>query len=255
MGHLGRKGTDSVSKSTKMAALLFALGVQVAFASPILDELLGSSPHVKLDYGTFKGSVGLEGVDSYLGVPFGKAGRLENPKVMGAKDKLEGVQDATKYGLSCPQQQLVSSPLNGDNAELGSLLAGLEQLAFSAVPIENQGEECLTINVQVPAGINSTEGLPVLFWIHGGGFELGSSAALGSETTALQGVIYQGAHIVKHSMDMGQPIIFVSANHRLNAFGALASQEITDAGIPNLLLKDQRYVTYPPLHTILIFSF
>ena len=39
---------------------------------------------------------------------------------------------------------------------------------------------------------------------------------------------------------MGQPIIFVSANHRLNAFGTLASQEITDAGVSNLALKDQR---------------
>lgn len=39
---------------------------------------------------------------------------------------------------------------------------------------------------------------------------------------------------------MGQPIIFVSANHRLNAFGTLASQEMTGAGVSNLLLKDQR---------------
>ena len=43
-------------------------------------------------------------------------------------------------------------------------------------------------------------------------------------------------------MDMGQPIIFVSANHRLNASGTLTSQEITDAGVSNLLLKDQRWV-------------
>lgn len=223
-------------------ALLVALGVQVAFASPLLDGLLGSSPEVKLDYGTFKGEAGLQGVDSFLGIPFAKAGRFENPTVIGAADKLEGVQDATAYGLSCPQQQLVASPLNGGNSGIGGLLGAVEQLAFSAVPIDNQGEECLTVNVQLPSGINSTEGLPVLFWIHGGGFESGSSAALGVETTALQGVIYQGAHIVKHSMDMGQPVIFVSANHRLNAFGTLASQEITDAGVPNLLLKDQRYV-------------
>lgn len=39
---------------------------------------------------------------------------------------------------------------------------------------------------------------------------------------------------------MGQPIIFVSANHRLNVFGTLTGEEINDAGIPNLLLKDQR---------------
>jgi hypothetical protein len=32
----------------------------------------------------------------------------------------------------------------------------------------------------------------------------------------------------------------VSANYRVNAFGGLASQEITDAGVANLHLKDQR---------------
>lgn len=94
--------------------------------------------------------------------------------------------------------------------------------------------------MQIPAGINSTAGLPIILWIHGGGFELGSSAALGSETTLLQGVIYQGARIVQRSVEMGQPVIFASANHRLNAFGTLTGTEINDAGVPNLLLKDQR---------------
>lgn len=39
---------------------------------------------------------------------------------------------------------------------------------------------------------------------------------------------------------MDQPVVFVSANHRLNAFGTLASKETKEAGIGNLLLKDQR---------------
>lgn len=79
----------------------------------------------------------------------------------------------------------------------------------------------------------------MLFWIHGGGWELGSSAALGAETTVAQGVIYQGARLVQQSVKLGRPMVFVSANHRLNAFGALASQEITDEGVSNLHLKDQ----------------
>jgi acetylcholinesterase len=39
---------------------------------------------------------------------------------------------------------------------------------------------------------------------------------------------------------MGQPVIFVSANHRLNAFDAMNSQEQDDAGASSLLLKDRR---------------
>jgi hypothetical protein len=48
------------------------------------------------------------GVDSFLGMPFAKASRLENPRLVNAKqDKLEGVQDATSYGDACPQTEFV----------------------------------------------------------------------------------------------------------------------------------------------------
>jgi carboxylesterase type B len=218
--------------------LLSCLLAVPALAAPqLLDSLLGTAPQITLDYGTFKGTKAFRGVDSYLGIPFAKAGRFENPTVLSVADKLSGVQDATKYGKSCPQQQLIASPIGAENAQIGSILSTVEQLAF--LPVANQGEDCLSVNVQVPAGLNSTAGLPVIFWIHGGGWELGSSGALGSETTVAQGVLYQGAHLVQQSMKIGRPIVFVSANHRLNAFGALASQEITDAGVSNLHLKDQ----------------
>jgi acetylcholinesterase len=51
--------------------------------------------------------------------------------------------------------------------------------------------------MQIPSGVNFTVGLPVMLWIHGSGFELGSSAALGSEATLLPGLIYRGAAIVQ----------------------------------------------------------
>jgi carboxylesterase type B len=38
---------------------------------------------------------------------------------------------------------------------------------------------------------------------------------------------------------MGKPVVFVSANYRLNFFGTLSSREVTEAGIANLFLKDQ----------------
>lgn len=222
--------------------LLFLSGAAVA--APQLDPLLGgNSPQVSLDYATFKGTTAIPGADSFLGMPFAKAGRYENPRVVNSKqDKLSGVQDATKYGPACPQQELIASPLSNQNAEVGSILSAVEQLAFVGTGLAQQSEDCLSVNVQIPKGMNmsSAAKLPVIFWIHGGGFELGASSALGSETTALPGLIYQGANIVSRSVEMNQPVIFVSANHRLNAFGGLASQEITDAGVANLHLKDQR---------------
>lgn len=37
-------------------------------------------------------------------------------------------------------------------------------------------EDCLTVNVQRPAGTKEGDKLPVMLWIFGGGFELGSTA-------------------------------------------------------------------------------
>jgi len=37
----------------------------------------------------------------------------------------------------------------------------------------NSGEDCLYLNVHQPAGATSSLKLPVLFWIFGGGFEIG----------------------------------------------------------------------------------
>jgi len=45
---------------------------------------------------------------------------------------------------------------------------------------------------------------------------------------------------VQRSVELGEPVIFVSMNYRLSAYGFLASQEIKDAGATNLGLRDQR---------------
>lgn len=71
------------------------------------------SPTIELDYAKFKGHSLDLGVDSFLGMPFAKAGRLENPRLVNAKeDKLRGTQDATKYGDACPQSQFTSFSSN-----------------------------------------------------------------------------------------------------------------------------------------------
>jgi len=216
--------------SLKTLSLLLSLATSV----------LSTAPQVTLDYGIFQGSNNpLSGTDNFLGIPFATAGRLENPVLMSSANKLSGIQDATKYGPACPQAELVASPVsqNPVSSELGPLLGFVESLFPN---ITDQSEDCLSINVQVPESTKLGDKLPVLMWIFGGGFELGSSAALGLELTALEGVIYQGANLVARSVQMGKPIMFVSANYRTNAFGGLASQEITDAGVSNLHLKDQR---------------
>ncbi|WP_217562543.1 carboxylesterase family protein, partial [Streptomyces sp. GbtcB6] len=66
-----------------------------------------------------------------------------------------GVLDATAYGASAPQPDL----------ERGQSVMGDHR--FSSLD-----EDCLTLNVWTPAA--DTAARPVLIWIHGGGFIVGS---------------------------------------------------------------------------------
>jgi acetylcholinesterase len=51
---------------------------------------------------------------------------------------------------------------------------------------------------------------------------------------------YNMSYIVQQSVQNGKPVLGVSMNYRLAAFGFLSSREINDAGAQNLGLRDQR---------------
>jgi para-nitrobenzyl esterase len=72
-------------------------------------------------------------------------------------------------------------------------------------------EDCLTLNIWTPAGQGGSERLPVMVWIHGGGFAVGS----GAEPR------YDGGALAARG------IIVVTVNYRLNAFGFLAHPELS----------------------------
>ena len=74
-------------------------------------------------------------------------------------------------------------------------------------------EDCLTINVWTGAA-NNTEKRPVMVWIHGGGFQFGSSAE----------PVFNGTTIA------GQGVVLVSFNYRLNVFGFLGLDELDREG-------------------------
>ncbi|KAI0365312.1 carotenoid ester lipase precursor [Pilatotrama ljubarskyi] len=191
-----------------------------AFAAPFAPR---AAPTVQLDQGTFIGTT--DGTtNKFLGIPFAKApvGDLRfNLPV--AVDPYTGTHTVTSFGPSCPQQAV--------NFDLPSALAEdavnyIVNSIFQAVFPSD--EDCLSINVMVPAGTKANAKLPVVAWIFGGGFELGSPS------------MYDGGSIVSRSVELGEPVIYVSMNYRVSAFGFLASQEVKDAGVGNLGLQDQR---------------
>ncbi|QGA21553.1 hypothetical protein EYB26_009264 [Talaromyces marneffei] len=162
-------------------------------------------------------------VDVFNGIPFAKPPtgplRLKPPVAL-----TSGLGKVTATGIaqSCPQM-FFSDSLNSLTGILGTLI-NLPLLQ----DITDAGEDCLTVNVIRPKGAGPTSKLPVLFWIFGGGFELGGTST------------YDGTSIVENAIAKGTPIIFVAVNYRVGGFGFLAGKEILADGSSNLGLLDQR---------------
>lgn len=89
-------------------------------------------------------------------------------------------------------------------------------------------EDCLTLNVIRSTG--SGQGLPVLVWIHGGGFFNGGSSDHR----------YNQSFIVQQAALAGNPIIAVSINYRLAEWGFLYGEAVQESGNTVLGFRDQR---------------
>ncbi|KAH7881231.1 esterase 1 [Lentinula edodes] len=95
------------------------------------------------------------------------------------------------------------------------------------IPIAELSEDCLTINVFRPSGVDPNASLPVMFWTYGGGFIEGSSAQ------------FNASAIVAQSVVRGTPIVYVNFNYRLGPLGFPQGQEAADRKVLNLALHDQ----------------
>ncbi|KAI0628174.1 Alpha/Beta hydrolase protein [Trametes polyzona] len=212
-----------------LAQLCIVLGALYAQSKAV------GPPTVKLDAARVIGvSDGV--VNQFLGIPFAKppAGRrrFRLPK---PATRYRGVLNATTPGNRCFQQTLVVPPDIPSDAPpevLGFLGALSSSLAGGT-----QSEDCLNLNVITPTGVSQGAELPVAVWIYGGGtFEAGSN------------VMEPGEVVVKRSIEIGHPVIFVAMNYRLNGwflsnfvwFGFLGGRQIVKAGLGNLGLHDQR---------------
>jgi para-nitrobenzyl esterase len=85
-------------------------------------------------------------------------------------------------------------------------------------------EDCLTVNVVAPSGAPPAP-LPVLFFVHGGGYMLGSTST----------PLYDGAALARRGC------VYVSANYRLGALGCLDLSSLSTPDITiesNLFLRD-----------------
>ena len=139
------------------------------------------------------GLVGLSygGVNVFKGIPYADHERFEEPVPV----TWEGYRQANRYTEICPQN---FSAVNGQE---------VQNLCNYIVPGE---KTCLSVNVWTPS-VDPNAKLPVIFWIHGGGYTSGSSA---------EHRIYEGYNLAKYGN-----VVFVSVNHRLNCLGFLDLSE------------------------------
>ncbi len=138
--------------------------------------------------GAVRGSaIGATGIRVFKGIPYAAPPtgdrRWQAPQPAAP---WQGVRDATAFGPACVQGKV-----------------------FSDISFDKLDEDCLSLNIWTPA--KERDHLPVMVWIHGGGFFAGG----GSEPR------HDGEAFARKG------IVLVTINYRLGVFGFLAHPELT----------------------------
>jgi len=166
-----------------------------------LTKAFGSEPKsgavVETSTGKIRGLV-IDKVNAFKGIPYGASTAGDRRFLPPVKPEAwTGIKDTVEWGPEAPQV----SP----HTEIPEVRA--------TIPVTGMSEDCLRLNVwsrEMGAGRR----LPVMLWLHGGGFASGN----GSYT------IYDGANLARK-----RDVVTVTINHRLNSFGFLHLPEIGGA--------------------------
>lgn len=138
------------------------------------------------------------GVAAYLGIPYAAPPVGQNRwRAPQPAPKWKGLRKAESFGAACYQN---------DGPQARNMPPYTPEYMIAA-PIS---EDCLYLNIWTPANRPSDK-LPVLVWIHGGGFAIGGGDV----------PIYDGRNLAEHG------IVVVSINYRLGYFGFFAHPELS----------------------------
>jgi len=174
-------------------ALCLTLGVAAgsAYAADRSMQPIASDP-VETSSGRVAGTALASGVKAYLGVPFAQAPVGDLRWAPPQPAHWSGIFNADRKGPACIQ---VLRP-HDINHYFGE---------------EATGEDCLSLNLWAPASAKAGDKLPVVVFLYGGGFTIGSSGMAN----------YDGAAMAQAGA------VFVNFNYRVGALGFLAHPELT----------------------------
>jgi para-nitrobenzyl esterase len=171
----------------KMTCALAFVGLVLGLSSAGYADSLS----VKTEQGKVTGKAINNGkVNAFLGLPYAAPPlgdlRWKAPQ---PSPKWKGERDATKFGAHCAQGRVFDDMIFQDNGE---------------------SEDCLFLNVYTPADATGKSKLPVMFWIHGGGYSGGAS------------------NEPRHNGDFlpTKGVVLVTINYRLGVFGFLATSDL-----------------------------
>ncbi|KAJ7149765.1 alpha beta-hydrolase [Mycena crocata] len=174
-----------------------------------------ASPIIDLGYTRYQGIVNTTtNLTTFLGIryaapPVGEL-RFRAPQ---PPSNVTEVQQATQQPNQCFQTVVGISPTN----------------PFKTRDLEiATSEDCLFLSVSYPSDEQGAPGgpLPVIVWIHGGGYILGASSQ------------YRGTDLIDQS---NRGVVVVVIQYRLGLFGFLAGSEVKKNGALNTGLLDQDF--------------
>ena len=144
----------------------------------------------------------IEGVVAFRGIRYANAKRFEYPIEV---TLWEGIYDATEYGNCCyqPRSFYDESMVEKKKFFHNEFRKG-EKYTYS--------EDCLFLNIWVPENVNESSKLPVIFYIHGGGFTGGCGFELN----------------FKEPLWPQKKVIAVTINYRLGPLGFTCLKELKD---------------------------
>jgi para-nitrobenzyl esterase len=185
---------EEFMRRLKLLVCCTALVLLTASADAGVMNPIPSDP-IAIETGKLSGTLLDSGVKAYLGVPFAAppVRELRWHEPMPVKP-WKGVYNADSKITNCTIP-LRATTLNHYFGELKS------------------SEDCLFTNIWVPPGAKANDKLPVVVWIHGGGFQEGS----------INFDVYGGEPLAKKG------VIFMGIAYRVNIFGNLAHPELTAA--------------------------
>ena len=160
----------------------------------VFTALYATADPIRVEQGQISGTTGkTPDIRVYRGIPFAAPPvgglRWQPPQPPAA---WQGIREAKEFGNACWQ-----TPYPAANAIYQSKLPPLS-------------EDCLNLNVWTPAK-SAKDHLPVMVWIHGGGFTRGSGASAS----------YDGENLARKG------VVLVTINYRLGVFGFFAHPALT----------------------------